>query len=28
PGTVIQVIEPGYRLDDQLLRPAKVIVAV
>lgn len=28
PGTVIQVIAPGYRLDDQLLRPAKVVVAV
>lgn len=28
PGTVIEVIEPGYRLDDQLLRPAKVVVAV
>lgn len=27
-GTVAQVIEPGYRLGDQLLRPAKVIVAV
>ena len=28
PGTVIQVVEPGYRLEDQLLRPAKVVVAV
>lgn len=28
PGTVIQVITPGYRIDDQLLRPAKVVVAV
>ena len=27
-GTVVQVVEPGYRLDEQLLRPAKVIVAV
>jgi molecular chaperone GrpE len=27
-GTVAQVIEPGYRLGSQLLRPAKVIVAV
>jgi molecular chaperone GrpE len=27
PGTVVQVVEPGYRLDDQLLRPAKVVVA-
>jgi len=26
-GTVLQVTEPGYRLDDELLRPAKVIVA-
>jgi molecular chaperone GrpE len=26
--TVIDVIEPGYRLGDRLLRPAKVIVAV
>jgi molecular chaperone GrpE len=28
PGTVIQVVEPGYRLDGQLLRPAKVVVVV
>lgn len=28
PDTVIQVMEPGYRLDDQLLRPAKVVVAI
>ena len=28
PGTVIQVVEPGYRIDNQLLRPAKVVVAV
>lgn len=28
PNTVVQVIEPGYRLNDQLLRPAKVVVAV
>lgn len=26
--TVIEVVEPGYRLKDRLLRPAKVIVAV
>jgi molecular chaperone GrpE len=26
--TVIEVVEPGYRLGDRLLRPAKVIVAV
>ncbi|MFH2062808.1 MAG: nucleotide exchange factor GrpE [bacterium] len=25
--TVIQIIEPGYRLHDRVLRPAKVIVA-
>lgn len=28
PNTVVQVMEPGYRLGDQLLRPAKVVVAV
>ncbi len=28
PGTVVQVIERGYRLGGQLLRPAKVIVAI
>jgi len=28
PGTVLEVVEPGYRLDDELLRPAKVVVAV
>jgi molecular chaperone GrpE len=27
PGTVVQVIESGYRIDDRLLRPAKVVVA-
>ena len=27
-GTVAQVLEPGYRVGSQLLRPAKVIVAV
>jgi molecular chaperone GrpE len=27
-NTVVEVIEPGYRLGDRLLRPAKVIVAV
>ncbi len=26
-GTVLQVTEPGYRLNDRLLRPARVIVA-
>jgi molecular chaperone GrpE len=28
PDTVVQVVEPGYRLGDKLLRPAKVVVAV
>ena len=28
PDTIVQVVEPGYRLNDQLLRPAQVIVAV
>ncbi len=28
PDTVVQVMEPGYRLGDRLLRPAKVIVAL
>lgn len=28
PGTVIQVLQAGYRLGDHLLRPAKVVVAV
>ena len=28
PGTVIQVLQPGYRLGDDLLRPAKVVVAL
>lgn len=28
PGTVVEVVEPGYRIDEQLLRPAKVVVAV
>jgi molecular chaperone GrpE len=28
PHTVVQVLEPGYRLGDQLLRPARVVVAV
>jgi molecular chaperone GrpE len=27
-GTVIQVLQPGYRLGDRLLRPAKVVVAL
>ena len=28
PETVVQVLQPGYRLGDQLLRPARVVVAV
>ena len=28
PNTNVRVTEPGYRLGDQLLRPAKVVVAV
>ena len=28
PDTVAQVLEPGYRLGAQLLRPAKVVVAI
>jgi molecular chaperone GrpE len=28
PDTVVQVVEPGYRMDGRLLRPSKVIVAV
>ncbi|MGD2205281.1 MAG: nucleotide exchange factor GrpE [Anaerolineae bacterium] len=28
PDTVVQVLEPGYRLGDRLLRPAKVVVAM
>ena len=28
PGTVVQVVEPGYQRDGRLLRPSKVIVAV
>jgi molecular chaperone GrpE len=28
PGTVVQVLEPGYRLGNRLLQPARVIVAV
>ncbi len=27
PGTVIQVVQRGYRLDERVLRPAKVIIA-
>jgi molecular chaperone GrpE len=27
PGTVIRVLEPGYRLHDRILRPARVVVA-
>lgn len=28
PNTVVQVMEPGYRIGERLLRPAKVIVSV
>jgi molecular chaperone GrpE len=28
PGTVVGVVESGYRIGEQLLRPAKVVVAV
>ena len=28
PGTVVQVLAPGYRLGERLLRPARVVVAV
>jgi molecular chaperone GrpE len=28
PNTIVQVLEPGYRLGDRLLRPARVVVAV
>jgi molecular chaperone GrpE len=27
PGTVVQVLEPGYRIHDRVLRAAKVIIA-
>jgi molecular chaperone GrpE len=27
PGTVLKVLEPGYKLHDRVLRPAKVVVA-
>jgi len=27
PGTVVQVLQPGYRLNESILRPARVIVA-
>lgn len=27
PGTVIEVIEPGYRLHDKIIRPARVILS-
>jgi molecular chaperone GrpE len=26
-GTVIEVYQPGYRLNDTILRPARVVVA-
>ena len=27
PGTITRVIEPGFRLHERMLRPAKVVVA-
>ena len=27
PGTVVEVYQQGYRLDDTVIRPARVIVA-
>jgi molecular chaperone GrpE (heat shock protein) len=27
PGTVVDVLQPGYRLHERVLRPAKVAVA-
>ena len=27
PGTVVEVMQKGYRLDEQLIRPARVVVA-
>ena len=27
PGTVVEVVQKGYRLGDQLVRPARVVVA-
>jgi molecular chaperone GrpE len=27
PGTVLEVVQKGYRLDDQLIRPARVVVS-
>ena len=27
PGTVLEVLQKGYRLDDQLIRPARVVVS-
>ncbi|MBA3555910.1 MAG: nucleotide exchange factor GrpE, partial [Gemmatimonadales bacterium] len=27
PGTVLETLEPGYRLGEQLLRPARVVVS-
>jgi molecular chaperone GrpE len=27
PGTVVEVLEPGYRLQERVLRPARVVVA-
>jgi molecular chaperone GrpE len=27
PGTVVEVVEKGYRLNDTILRPARVVVS-
>jgi molecular chaperone GrpE len=27
PGTVVEVLQKGYRLDDKLIRPARVVVS-
>ncbi len=27
PGTVVEVLQKGYRLDEQLVRPARVVVS-
>jgi molecular chaperone GrpE (heat shock protein) len=26
-GTVVEVVQKGYRMDEQLLRPARVVVS-
>jgi molecular chaperone GrpE len=27
PGTIVEEIEPGYRLHDKIVRPARVIIS-